>query len=104
MLVDCPPFARWDLPPVGTLRFEVLRGTDVAEYSVDQRDRSCIAVNADMHTRLAEVIESVAHEMIHLRQDLLGRLPDTHAKQHNAEWRRMARVVCRNLGFDVQRF
>ena len=104
MLCVMPPFNRWGLPEPKLLKFSVLTGDDHAEYSVDFKDRPEIAVNADTHLTLAQVIESVAHEMVHLRQDALERLPDRHERQHNAEFRKMARSVCQQLGFDVQRF
>ena len=103
-LQHMPPFERWDLPAVGTIRFEILRDSDAGEYFVDDRDRHHIAVNADTHITLLQMVETVAHEMVHLRQDLLGKLPEIKTEKHNQEFRRLARVVCRNLGFDVQRF
>jgi hypothetical protein len=104
MLQHVPPFDRWNLPPVGNIKFEILRDETLGEFSLDERDRFCVGINADTHTTLAQVVETMAHELVHIRQEQLGRLPFDHAKQHNAEFRRMARHVCRALGFDVQRF
>lgn len=100
-----PPFDRWGLPEVADIKFEILSDEDIGEYSLDHNDRHCIAVNADKHLSLHQVVETVAHEMVHLRQELIGRLPaEGGEKAHNAEFRKLARVVCRTLGFDVQRF
>jgi hypothetical protein len=104
LLQHVPPFERWSLPPVGNIKFEILHGPDTGEYSVDWNDRATIAVNADTNLSLAQMVETVAHEMVHLRQDQLGRLPEVRTEKHNAEFRRLARLVCRDLGFDVQRF
>jgi hypothetical protein len=102
LLQEFAPFDKWDLPESSLVTFELLAGKDHAEYSVDDRDRMCIAVNPDTHITLAQLVESVAHEMVHLRQDMLDRLP---AKEpHNGEFRRWAKAVCKALGFDVQRF
>lgn len=104
MLLAMPPFDKWGLPEPTAIRFSVLRGADCAEYSTDWKDRPEISVNMDLHIWLDQVVESVAHEMVHLRQDALERLPERHERQHNAEFRKLARVVCQSLGFDVQRF
>lgn len=104
MLLAFPPFNRWDMPKPETIKFELLADADHGEYSINEKDRVCIAVNPDTHLTLLQVCESVAHEMCHVRQDAKGRLPDIEAKHHNTEFRRLARLVCRNLGFDVQRF
>jgi hypothetical protein len=102
LLSVLPPFDKWRLPESSLVTFQLLAGKDHAEYSVDDRDRLCIAVNPDTHITLNQLVESVAHEMVHLRQDMLDRLP---AKEpHNAEFRRWAKAVCVALGFDVQRF
>ena len=103
LLQQAPPFDRWGLPPPTEVKFEVLSDEDHGEYSVDWDDRHYIAINADTHLTLHQVLESVAHEMIHLRQQMLGRFPG-QKDAHNAEFRRLRRVVCRALGFDVQRF
>jgi hypothetical protein len=104
MLQAMPPFNRWALPVVGKIRFEILHGPDTGEYAVDWDDKASIAVNADTNLTLVQVIETVAHEMCHVRQDQLGRLPEIKEEKHNAHFRRLARLVCRDLGFDVQRF
>lgn len=103
-LLAFPPFNRWSLPEPNAVKFELLADADTGEYSLDENDRACIAVNGDTNLTLLQITETVAHEMVHIRQDQLGRLPDDPAKHHNAEFRRLARLVCRNLGFDVQRF
>lgn len=104
MLTAFPPFNRWPMPDPKEVKFELLADSDIAEYSVDWNDRITIAVNADSNLTLLQIVETVAHEMVHVRQDQLGRLPEVKQAKHNAEFRRLARLVCRDLGFDVQRF
>lgn len=96
-----PPFDRWDLPAADRVSFGILTGKDHAVYERDAGHR--ISVNDMTHTTHGQVMESVAHEMLHLRQQLLGRLPFTK-DPHNAEFRRMARAVCKEFGFNVQSF
>lgn len=101
-LRECSPFSRWGLPEAGVLRFEVLKTRDHAEYQPGER-RHVIRVNDLTHLKLEQLLATTAHEMVHLRQELLGRLPATK-DPHNREFRRLAALVCRHLGFDVQTF
>lgn len=101
-LRDCHPFCRWNLPAAAQLRFEILRSKDHAEYDPGER-RHVIRVNALTHITLEQLLASTAHEMVHLRQELIGRLPAVK-DGHNADFRRMAKQVCHSLGFNVQTF
>lgn len=101
-LRGCKPFAGWKLPEAETLKFEVLEGRDHAQYDPNQR-RHLIKVNAMTHLTLEQLFASMAHEMVHLHQDLLGRLP-CQKDPHNGDFRRWAKSVCHHLGFDVQKF
>lgn len=101
-LRECPPFRGWTLPEPHVMRFELLRSRDHAEYQPGER-RHIIRINDLTHTTVEQLIASTAHEMCHLRQELLGRLPATK-DPHNGEFRRMARQVCHHLGFNVQDF
>jgi hypothetical protein len=103
MLLDFAPFSRWSLPDPDGVRFELLAGEDHAEVDVYSA-RPVIRVNADTNLTLVQLVEAIAHEMAHIRQHALGRLPENPGLHHNAEFRRLARLICRDLGFDVQRF
>lgn len=100
-LRELKPFNRWYLPEASEVSFGILTGTDHAVYMLDRKHR--IEVNADTHTTHEQILMSVAHEMIHLRQNELGRLPVTR-NPHNADFRRMARQICHEFGWDVQIF
>ena len=104
MLRAFHPFNRWGLPPSEKVRFYLLVDEDLAQFSLDDDGKMYIAINPDKHLTLQQAIESVAHEMVHMRQEMLERLSDNPAKHHNADFRRMAKSVCRSLGFDIQRF
>ena len=101
-LRGCKPFSAWHLPDSTDLKFEVLQGRDHAQYDPNQR-KHLIRVNDLMHLTLEQLFASMAHEMVHLRQELLGRLP-YQKDPHNSDFRRMAKSVCHHLGFDVQKF
>lgn len=104
MLLSFHPFNRWGLPPADKIRFYLLVDEDLAQFSRDDDGKMYIAINPDKHLTLQQSIESVAHEMVHMRQEMMERLSDNPSKHHNAEFRRMAKSVCRSLGFDIQRF
>lgn len=102
MLRELPPFDRWRLPRAEEIKFEITLEPSVhAEYQ--SMRRHVIRVNADTHTTLEQLLASVAHEMVHLRQELRGLLP-AKGDGHNAAFRRMRKTVCHSLGFDVQSF
>jgi len=101
-LRSLPPFTRWNLPPAGDCTFGLLVGASHhAEYVKD--GKHLILVNADTHITLTDMLMSVAHEMCHQRQEILGRLPLVK-DSHNAEFRRMAKQVCSAMGWDLQKF
>ena len=75
-----------------------------ARYDKTGAGNHIIAVNPHLTLSLLLLIENVAHEMVHLKQDMKGRRPYKATKQHNKEFFRMVRLVCRDLGLDPQRF
>lgn len=103
-LVLFPPFARWQLPESGRIRFEVFPQADpYGEFTVEG-ERMCIRVSTALHWTLPTLIVTVAHEMAHLRQHMRGRLPGDMGNAHNAEFHRAARLICQHLGFDGEKF
>jgi hypothetical protein len=62
-----------------------------------------ILVNPHTHITLTDLLMSVGHEMVHQRQQIVGRLP-TIKDAHNAEFRRWAKQVCAATGWDLQKF
>lgn len=100
-LRNLPPFNRWNMPAASECTFALLIDRHHAEYCKD--GKHIIAVNPDTHITLGDLHMSVAHEMVHQRQQMLGRLPMVK-DPHNAEFRRMAKTVCAQLGFDLQKF
>lgn len=104
LLRTLPPFNKWDLPDPKSVRFSrITDGSAMAEYC-EEDDCVEISISPEFHTTLHQVLMSMAHEMVHIRQDQLGRLPLNPAKHHNAWWRKQAKIVCARLGFDVQTF
>lgn len=105
LLCQMPPFCRWELPKPERIRFSVTSSPDRhANMDWDESGSVLIQVNVLTNLTLNQMAASVAHEMVHLRQHQKGRLADQHEKQHNIEFHRLARLVCRDLGFNAQEF
>jgi hypothetical protein len=108
-LQEMPPFDRWDLPPSNLVRFVV--HSDPQEHGhyrppEDDERMHTVAINVNVHVSLIDHIQLVAHEMGHMRQSAIGKLPDTYdqTKMHGVEWQRIARVICDSLGFRPAEF
>jgi predicted SprT family Zn-dependent metalloprotease len=97
------PFNKWGLPDARKVKFSISRVPDEIGACHISNEFS-ISLNDDMHLTLVQLLETVAHEMIHVKQQMLGKLPDDPSKHHNATYRRMRKQVCLQFGFDVQRF
>ncbi len=91
-----PPFRRWRLPPGEEVTFKVgLRDDERGYYQ--WAGSHAIGISAGCIGRTESLVETMAHEMIHLYQYHRG--TDTSAN-HNAEFRRLVELVCRRHGFD----
>lgn len=107
-IYDClrhfPPFARWNLPPGELVRFRVTRHTDrEGHYTRTIRgDDYKIAVSELKVGHFSSVVEVVAHEMIHLYQDITK--TETPNTVHNSEFKRHSRNICRMFGWDYKKF
>jgi hypothetical protein len=100
----CRPFCDWKLPEAYEVGFQVSRHQDRQAHMrgyVRSRDAE-IAVSELKVGSSHTLIEVMAHEMIHLHQHLTG--TETGNTQHNAEFKRLARVVCKEHGFDPKAF
>lgn len=97
MLRQFRPFDRWKLPEADSVGFHVKAIRDHGIYWFDNGHN--ITVSSLLIDSLASLEDVIGHELIHMRQQLRG-LPLTH----NAEFRRVARQVCRNFTWDAKRF
>lgn len=100
-----PPFSRWNLPEAEDVKFIVGRSRDCfAHYQWDGvRHTITVSSNAVAHT--STLINSLAHECIHLhlwatKQESKRSGP----RHHNAAFRRYAAQVCKIHGFDPKAF
>jgi hypothetical protein len=97
-----PPFKSWNLPDGEDISFRVTRDPfRRGHYRRDKRGRHEIAVSALSIGYTHNLIETMAHEMIHLHLDLVG-LAGT--AEHNAPFKKFAARVCKFHGFDPKLF
>lgn len=95
-----PPYSRWNLPD--EVEFRITKRPDV--YGTYQLigGRHRITISRRNVKTLHALIVTLAHELIHLRQELTGDFSDR--SQHNRAFVRASKHVCRALGFDSAGF
>jgi len=97
------PFSRWRLPTADRIRFGVVDTGEIWGFYTTNGVRRAILMSHRCRTfQLA--MRVMAHEMVHLKQDMLGRLPMSDAQHHNGTFRRLADQVCRELGLEPEHF
>lgn len=99
-----PPFKRWRLPDAEAIEFNVLRISHLqAQHQRYHRTRNHVITVSELRVgHTLTLLGAVAHEMIHLYQDERG--TETKGAEHNAEFQRLAKLVCRYHGFDPKAF
>lgn len=104
-LTKMPPFIRWKLPHPSELKFKVGKSRhNFAWYSTSGMGRGrkrSITVSAGRVGRTFCLVETVAHEMIHLHMDVAGL---NTGGSHTPVFNRLAASVCRIHGFDPKTF
>lgn len=96
------PFRRWSLPEGGTIEFVVGKTREkMGHYVWHPRKGYVIMISDARVDHTVTLLTTMAHEMIHLYQAKRG--TETRAA-HNAEFRRLAKIVCRHHGFDPLEF
>lgn len=98
------PFRRWGLPAADRIKFGVENTGDAwGFYGTDGGERRTIVLSTRCRT-LSLALRVLAHEMVHLKQDMMGRLPTVEHGHHNSTFRRLADQVCRDVGLDPEHF
>lgn len=99
-----PPFCRWQLPPAPEVTFRVVKCRDcVGYYDRDRRgDNYTISVSESLVGHFDTLAPIVAHEMLHLYQDVAG--TETPNASHNAEFHKLSANICRQMGWDRKFF
>lgn len=96
LLRTTPPFRNWRLPAVDEVAFHVTRFAHDADCHYDGMNFT-IRISDHKHATLRELLETMAHEMCHMRY------PNDKA-HHGRLFKRLAAQTCRHHGFDPTTF
>ena len=91
-----PPFCHWGLPSQIAIRVGRSR-TEFGSYD-NPGNVHTITVSRELVQSFHGLLVLMAHEIVHLSQRIDR--TDDNRTQHNREWVRKARRVCRALGWD----
>jgi hypothetical protein len=100
-----PPFRGWKLPHADSIGFVITRSKNTKGYYTKEcrkPDSHEIGVSENCVSSTLHLFEVMAHEMIHLHQ-AINKL-ETGNTQHNADFLRRAKSVCKYHGWDVLHF
>lgn len=101
-LRSTPPISGWRLPHSDDLAFRVAHAKNCAGWFRVHGDDNEIAISAKCVSSPAALLQVMAHEMIHLYQHRYDTV--TRNTEHNAEFHRLAKLICRKLTFDYAAF
>ncbi len=94
-LLHFPPFNRWNLPAAERLNFAVDHLKSMwADYDPETKT---VRVSSAKVSTYPSLLQAVAHEMIHVREDAVGKWSDKH---DTAFFKRSVKLVCKHWGFD----
>lgn len=93
------PFKAWKLPDSDEVGFHVVRNPKMfADFGMEN-GVPVIRVSEAKNGHTSTILGTMAHEMIHLRQELTG-----DREIHGARFKKYAASVCRAHGFDPLTF
>jgi SprT-like family len=104
-LNQLPPFNSWKLPPAEEIEFRVNKKRDtMGEYTRYARTTDHIVIlSSAVIGHLSTLLAVLSHEMIHLKQ-AIDKTEPSRAGVHNADFRRLAKLVCKIHGWDYKAF
>lgn len=102
MLRELPPFSRWKLPSAIDVKFGVTRAKDT--YGIQQRVLGRHHIQVARRISFPKFVETVAHEMCHIREDSLVPQYSNGKYRHTKEFKQLAEQVCNQLGFSPDTF
>lgn len=89
------PFRNWRLPASSEIRFRIVRDPKMFADFTARGSIYTIRISAARNGHTNTLMATLAHEMIHLRQELTG-----DREKHGPRFQRMASRVCAVHGFD----
>ncbi len=102
-LCQTPPFRSWRLPTGDEIEFRANKDREaLGSHQMHARQgHHVVSVSKARVSHITTLISVMAHEMIHLYQAETG---SRTKSEHNAEFRRLAKIVCRHHGWDPLEF
>ena len=92
MLKLTRPFNRWNLPDSCNVKFHVLKTEGHSgDHFRDEKGVDHIRLSEKKHATLNTIIQTVAHEMCHMK--------DETKAMHGKRWHKLADSVCKYHGF-----
>lgn len=102
LLRTTPPFRGWKLPPGEEVAFKVIHCNDrCGDYERLSDGTHCIRANAKWIGSIWGLLRLLAHEMIHLRQQIACPNDQSH---HGTAFLTAAKTVCRYHLLDPKAF
>lgn len=96
-----PPFRRWNLPEPEDITFKVGKDPSCYGWFDKKKKKPTIAISTALVGHTQTLMETMAHEMIHLHEDMRGW---RRGGEHSAAFRKWAQLVCKIHGFDPKGF
>lgn len=94
------PFRKWKLPDPDEVEFHVTRTLTERGHERKYRTHFEIGVSAACMSTTDALMRVMAHEMVHVRCDMLGE----RGNGHGGSYPKLAAQVCAYHGFDVKLF
>ena len=91
------PFDKWNLPPSEDIKFRIIRKKDRYAHYRMEGGQHYIEVSSLAVGRHEMLISTLAHEMIHLHQEMMGILGNN---PHDVAFHKLADRVCKIHEFD----
>lgn len=98
-LSTLPPFHKWHLPASAGIIFKTTRSSMV--FGTFDVDPPVITISTVMCKNMQDVLETLAHEMAHLKLERKG--ASSHA-EHDDEFKLLAKEVCDVWGWKESKF
>ena len=95
-----PPFDKWKLPEADDVEFRTISAVRLyGEHQIYTTGEHIIYISHRRVGYTRTLMETMAHEMVHVRQAMRG-----DRDVHGASFKMMARRVCEYHGFDPMAF
>jgi len=95
MLCQMKPFSYWELPNTAEINFVITNEEDAYGSYVFDDDIHIITISKAKCSHFETILKTLAHEMIHMK-----RFKTKHWDKHDAVFRRYAKSIADEFGFD----